>query len=91
MVERGARGRTARLWARGGEQLTPTQRERRRLWIVLVGAIIMAAARALTGARVRLDDLVYPTLHGPRLRVSPAAMIKPTSLSRETPTQAWEA
>jgi hypothetical protein len=91
MVERGARGRAAQVAARAGDQLTPGQRERRRLWIVLVGAIIMAVAGALLGAGVRLDDLVYPDLRGPRLRVSPAAALNPSTLSRESPPPAGRA
>ena len=86
MVERGARGRrTARTPGQATDLLTPAQRERRRLWIVLGGAILMAVAGALAGAGVKLDDLAYPTLRGPRLRVSPAAEIKPVSRSREAP------
>jgi len=41
----------------------------------------MAVAGALLGAGARLDDLVYPDLRGPRLRVSPA-VVEPASLSR---------
>lgn len=62
----------------------PARGGRRRLWIALAGAIAMAAAGALAGAGMALDDLVYPTLRGPRLRVSPVAEVKPVSLSRET-------
>lgn len=55
MVERGARGRTAARSTTAGEGLTPVQRERRRLWIVLGRAINMAVAGALAGAGVQLD------------------------------------
>ena len=51
----------------------------------------MAVAGALAGARTAPDDLAYPTLRGPRLRVSPAVENKPISLSRETPAKAGRA
>ena len=86
MVEGGARGRRIATPARAGERLSPAGRERRRLWIVLGGAIVMAVAGALAGAGARPDDLAYPIVRGPRLRVSPAAAVKPVSLYREGPS-----
>lgn len=83
MVERGMRGRGTAAAARARDQSTPAQSERRRLWIVLGGAIVMAAAGSLAGARFGLDDLAYPDLRGPRLRVSPAAADGAVSLSRD--------
>jgi hypothetical protein len=87
MVERGARGGGSAAAARAKDRLAARQGARRRLWIVLVGAIVMAVAGALTASGVRLDDLVYPDLRGPRLRISPAGVVKPASLSRERPTK----
>jgi len=85
MVEGGMRGRRVAVSARERDHPAPAQRERRRLWIALAGAIAMAAAGALAGARVGLDDLAYPDLRGPRLRVSPAAISRPVSPSRDPP------
>ena len=85
MVEPGVRGRWAAALAGARDQPTPARRERRRLRIVLVGAIGMAAAGALAGAHVGFDELAYPDLRGPRLRVGPAAMRAPVSLSRDGP------
>ena len=86
MVERGVRGRQTAASVAARDQPAPAQCERRRLWIVLGGAIVMAAAGALAGARVGFDDIAYPDLRGPRLRVSPAVPVKPASLSRDAPS-----
>jgi hypothetical protein len=42
-----------------------------RLMIVLLGAAVMAAAGAWTGARLGLDELEIRPPRGPHLRVSP--------------------
>jgi hypothetical protein len=56
-----------------------------RAWIILTGALLMALAGVLAGALMGLDDLAYPALRGPRLRVAPSAALTPASLSREPP------
>lgn len=51
----------------------------------------MAFAGGLVGAAVGMDELAYPTLSGPRLRISPLAEVTSASLSRETPSRDAEA
>lgn len=51
--------------------LAPALRRRWRLWTLLIGAAVMAAAGALAGAEVRLGDLELRPGHAPHLRVGP--------------------
>lgn len=66
-----------------GEQPAPALLTKRRLWIALVGAALMALAGALAGTMVKPEGLAYPSMSGPRLRTSPVRAFTPASLSRE--------
>lgn len=72
-----------RVW---GSLLRTASRRRTQIVMVLTGAALMAAAGALAGSQLQLDDLELRPVRGPRLRVSPtaaAAAVKLASLSRE--------
>lgn len=88
----GDRARGARASARADrDQHASIPWAGRDIWIVLAGAIVMAFAGGLVGAAVGMDELAYPTLSGPRLRISPLAEVTSASLSRETPSGDAEA
>jgi len=51
--------------------LAPALLRRWRLLTLLVGAVFMAAAGALAGGQIRLDDLELRPDHAPHLRIGP--------------------
>lgn len=57
-----------------------------RIWIALAGAIVMGLAGVLAGQAVGMDELAAPRLNGPRLRVTPIALVTSGSPSRDHPS-----